>query len=194
MSTPVLHLLAGSNGAGKTTFVEHFLLPAMALPFVNADLLAEDLWPGDRHAQMANAAHVSALAERERDKLLSKGASFIAETVFSHVSKLELVARAKQLGYYVELHAIMIPEDLAVARVADRVAAGRHDVPEDKVRSRYPRVWTHLARARTLSDRATFYDNSSLAQPYRVIAEYDHGQLIGAPTWPAWTPQVLLDR
>lgn len=44
-------MLAGSNGAGKSTLAERVLIPRTHLPFVNADLIAEDLWPGDRERQ-----------------------------------------------------------------------------------------------------------------------------------------------
>jgi predicted ABC-type ATPase len=63
------------------------------------------------------------------------------ETVFSHPSKRQLVEAAIDTGYLVSLHVVMVPEGLAVARVAQRVRDGGHDVPEDKIRSRYLRLW-----------------------------------------------------
>ena len=191
MSTPVLHLVAGSNGAGKTTFVTRVLAPRTHLPFVNADDIAARLWPGDRDEQARRAPDVSRLATEERGRLLADRASFIAETVFSHPSKLELVDTAEAAGYVVWLHAILIPADLAVERVADRVVAGGHLVPEAKVRQRYARLWTLVAEARGHVDRATFYDNSRIDAPFRRVAVYEHGIPIGVPAWPAWTPPAL---
>lgn len=191
MSTPVLHLLAGSNGAGKSTLAESILIPRTHLPFVNADLIAEQLWPGDRDEQSRRAAAVSQLAAEERDRLLAEKVSFITETVFSHPSKLDLLRRAQLRGYTVSLHIVMVPEDLAVARVADRVTFGGHTVPEDKIRGRYGRLWELVAQARAVVDRADFYDNSSLDQPFRRVAVYEYGQPVGQPRWPAWTPAPL---
>lgn len=118
--------------------------------------------------------------------------SFITETVFSHPSKVELVRRAGSMGYLVTLHAILVPEDVTVLRVDYRVSQGGHTVPEDKVRQRYRRLWSLVAEARELADRAAFYDNSGARTPFRLVASYDRGRLIGEAAWPAWTPTELL--
>lgn len=191
MTAPVLHLLAGSNGAGKTTLAQHVLLPITHLPFVNADLIAEDLWPGDRAAQARGALEVSRLAAERRDFLLRRRASFVTETVFSHPSKVAVVRQAQDLGYAVTLHVVLIPVDLAVARVADRVGAGGHQVPEQKIRERYQRLFPLVAQALRAADAGVVYDNSSLDEPFRRVARLQYGQLVGEPTWPAWTPSAL---
>jgi predicted ABC-type ATPase len=191
VSTPVLHLLAGSNGSGKSTFAE-ILIARTHLSFVNADLIAGELWPGDRDEQVRHAAEVSVLAAEVRERLLDERSSFITETVFSHESKVELVRQAQQRGYTVHLHVMLVPEDLAVERVADRVETGGHLVPEEKIRGRYGRLWRLVAQARDLVDRADFYDNSSLDRPFRRVAVYEYGQLVGNPDWPVWAPRALL--
>ncbi|CAM3201531.1 zeta toxin family protein [Nocardioides dubius] len=191
MTTPVLHLLAGSNGSGKTTLAQQVLLPLTHLPFVNADLIAEHLWPGDRDAQARGALEVSQLAAERRDFLLRRRASFVTETVFSHASKVALVRQAQDLGYAVTLHVVMIPEDLAVARVSDRVDAGGHQVPEQKIRARYRRVFPLVAQALRATDRGVVYDNSSLDEPFRRVARLQYGQVVGDPQWPSWTPAAI---
>lgn len=185
MSTPVLHVLAGPNGSGKSTFAREVLAPITHLPFVNADEIAEQRWPGqaEQHAYDASAA-----AAKARDQAIADRRSLIAETVFSHPSKVDLVARAVAAGYLVELHVMLVPEELAVARVSHRVALGGHTVPEDKVRQRYRRLWELVARARSIADRVTFYDNTTSAKPFRPVALYERGRLVGTPVWPAWTP------
>ena len=190
MSTPVLHLLAGPNGSGKSTFAE-LLVRRTHLPFVNADLIAAQLWPGDRDRQALGAKQVSVLAAEERERLLEKRASFITETVFSHESKVEVVQQAVARSYHVSLHVMLVPEDLAVERVADRVEAGGHQVPEAKIRGRFGRLWPLVAEARDLVDRAEFYDNSSLDRPFRSVATFEQGQPVGRPDWPGWTPAPL---
>lgn len=89
------------------------------------------------------------------------------------------------------LHVVLIPEELAVARVADRVANGGHDVPEDKVRGRFGRLWRHLRDAIAVADEAYVYDNTRAAEPFRRVAAFVDGHVVGTPDWPAWTPADL---
>ena len=91
------------------------------------------------------------------------------------------------------MHMLVIPEDLAVQRVMHRVAAGGHQVPEDKVRQRYNRLWSIVADAVAISDIVTVYDNSRLPGP-RVVARFNGGLVLGEPTWPAWAPEALTLR
>lgn len=100
---------------------------------------------------------------------------------------------AAHLGYMVMLHVVLIPEDLAVARVANRVAVGGHDVPVDKVRSRYQRLRGHVREAIAIADEAVLYDNTSAANPLQPIAMYVRGRVVGEPAWPRWVPSDLLD-
>lgn len=169
MDDPVLVVLAGPNGAGKSTLFTEVLGPILHLEFVNADVIA---------------------AER-RAELLDARQSFVTETVFSHPSKVELLRDAAALGYRVSLHTIAIPEELAVARVANRVEVGGHAVPEDKVRSRYRRLWLHLHEGIAIADDAVVYDNSLASAPLRVVARFINGVLVGDPTWPEWMPAEL---
>jgi predicted ABC-type ATPase len=113
--------------------------------------------------------------------------------VFSHPSKLELVDAAKAAGYVVVLHVLMIPEDLAVHRVHHRVQAGGHDVPEEKTRQRYRRLWDLAAAAAARTDAATFYDNSAVRGP-RIVARMHLGFADGAVTWPRWAPTTFTTR
>jgi predicted ABC-type ATPase len=133
------------------------------------------------------------MADKTRAKLIELGRSFIAETVFSHPSKLDLIDTAHSTAYTVILHVLLIPEELAVQRVRHRVRAGGHDVPEDKIRQRYQRLWALVAAAMTRCDTATLYDNSALSGP-RIILELSGGRLIGAPTWPSSAPTELSSR
>lgn len=189
MATPVLHLLAGPNGVGKSTFVAEVLQPETHLALVNADVIAAERWPG---AELEHAYDASEAAAEMRRTMMGEHASFITETVFSHVSKVDLVADLVALGYLVHLHVILVPPTLPVARVALRVQQGGHDVPTDKIRARYERLWPLVAAARKLADRTTVYDNTSAEHPFREIAVYDRGRLVGEATWPTWTPPALL--
>jgi predicted ABC-type ATPase len=183
-----LDLVVGSNGAGKSTFVELTLAPLLpGSLFVNADEIAKQRWPDDPASHAYEAAQVAA---DTRARLISLGRSFIAETVFSHPSKLELIDMAHDAGYTVITHVLLIPEELAVQRVRHRVNAGGHNVPEHKIRKRYQRLWDLVAAAITRSDTATVYDNSTLKGP-RIVAQMTSGLIVGSPTWPTWTPEPL---
>ncbi|HEY1841979.1 MAG TPA: zeta toxin family protein [Mycobacterium sp.] len=183
-----LDLVVGPNGAGKSTFVELTLAPLLpGSAFVNADEIAKQRWPDDQAYHSYEAARVAAAT---RAKLIELGASFIAETVFSHPSKLELVDAAHAADYAIVLHVLLIPEDLAVERVRHRVSSGGHDVPEDKIRERYQRLWGLVAAAITRCASVTVYDNSAVEGP-RIVTQLNGGFVIGSPTWPAWTPDAL---
>ncbi len=185
-----LDLVVGPNGSGKSTFVRLTLAANRpGVPFVNADMLAAQRWP-DAAEAMRRASEAAELARTVREQLLADRREFIAETVASHPSKVDLVAQAAQVGYYVAIHVVLVPEDLAVQRVARRVEAGGHAVPEDKIRARHQRLWTHVAAMVPLADAVEFYDNSG-DRP-RSVASFIGGQLAGVARWPNWTPDVLI--
>ena len=182
---PVLHLIVGPDGAGKTTLHEQVIGPATGLPFINADRIARRRWPGEEVERSYDAAR---LAAGLRDEAIREGRSFVAETVFSHPSKLDLIREAQARSYLVDLHVVMIPEELAVARVACRVEAGGHAVPADKIRGRYRRLWELVREAIVLADQTVVYDNTRARRPFRVVARYVEGRLLDPPDWPTWSP------
>jgi predicted ABC-type ATPase len=186
-----LDLVVGPNGAGKSTFVELTLAPLLpGSVFVNADEIARQRWPSDPASHAYEAARIAA---ETRSRLIELGRPFIAETVFSHPSKLELIRDAHQANYIVVLHVLLIPEELAVQRVKYRVQAGGHGVPEAKIRERHRRLWALVADAIVRADTSTVYDNTGIAGP-RIVAQISGGDLVGSPTWPAWTPEDLRSR
>lgn len=188
MSDPVLHVLAGPNGAGKTTLYERVIGPSTHLRFVNADCIASQRWPGDELAHGYDAAQLAAQA---RQQLIGERRSFVTETVFSHPSKLDLLTAAAEAGYLITLHIVMIPADLAVIRVRERVARGGHHVPEAKIVERWHRLWTHLAAAAPTAEEVVVYDNSDATHPYRIVAHLCGGRPARPPDWPDWTPAPL---
>ena len=186
-----LDLVVGPNGAGKSTFVELTLAPLLPRSvFVNADEIARQRWPDDAAAHAYEAAQVAA---DTRARLIELRRSFIAETVFSHPSKLELIDLAHAADYTVVLHVLLIPRELAVERVKHRVSAGGHDVPEAKIRERYTRLWSLVVPAIMRSDSATVYDNSARKGP-RIVAQFSGGFAVGLSAWPDWTPKELSTR
>lgn len=184
-----LDLVIGSNGAGKTTFINEHLRPSLpyGVPYVNADEIAKQRWPGSPSAHAYDAARIAAST---RVALISRGLPLIAETVFSHPTKLDLITLARTEGYHVIVRVLLVPEELTVRRVASRVRAGGHFVPENKIRERYKRVWPLAAQAIALADRAGVYENSRPSGPV-IVAELTYGLPTGALNWPDWTPAPL---
>lgn len=182
-----LDLVVGPNGAGKSTFVDQILLPALPhQAFVNADEIAKLYWPGNEVEKSLVAAR---LAEVLRTAFVAMQEPFIAETVFSHPSKVDLIRDALATSYRVHLHVLMVAEDDAVARVAKRVSQGGHAVPEEKIRSRHQRLWVNVVDAVHLCDTASVYDNTG-RRPL-LVARFSGGLPLGAISWPDWTPAAL---
>ena len=188
MSVPVLFLVAGPNGAGKTTYYEEVLRPSTGLPFINADVIAKERWP---EAQAAHAYEAARIAAEAREAAMRAGKSFITETVFSHPSKLDLLKTAGRLGYRRYLNIILIPEELAVMRVRARVLAGGHQVPEEKIRQRFKRLWRFLGEALEHSEEALILDNASAKSAFQVVARFEKGGLVGSHSWPSWAPEEV---
>jgi len=184
---PLLWMLIGPNGAGKSTYYETRIRPRLRAEFVNADFLALKRWPAEGPEKAYEAAR---LAAKRRQQLLERRISFVAETVASHPSKLELLRAAKRAGYEVWVSFVQLESaDLAVARVARRVRRGGHPVPEDKIRLRYARLIPIAARASTEADRAYVLDNSDSRRPLRDVLTLERGRVVWAsadlPDWAA---------
>jgi len=166
---PALVAIAGPNGAGKTTFFEAFL-ESCALRFVNADHLARELHLGPYEA--------AELAATLRDELAGRRESFAFETVFSDPvgDKVRWLRRAADSGYNVLLFFIGLDTpERSDERVFMRVTQGGHDVPNEKLRARFPRTLANLALAIRELPYVSIYDNSDLAKPFRFVAEYQNG-------------------
>lgn len=172
----VLVAVAGPNGAGKTTFVETFLHP-LGLRVVNPDAIARALFPDAPEAAAYEAARA---ADAVRADLLDRGVSFCMETVFSDPTgaKVAFLEEARKRGYVVILIFIGLESsDLSAARVVQRTEQGGHDVPDEKISSRFPRVLTNLTRALVFVDHAFLFDNSSADAPFRFVAELRAGRI-----------------
>ena len=188
---PVLLFLAGPNGAGKTTFFEEYLEP-IALPYVNADRIARVLRandPGLETEVLDRRAFTD--AESLRRALVDARLSFCTETVFSDPAraKLGFLEAARGRGFVVFLVFIGLESAaLSIARVRQRVRQGGHDVPEDRLRARFPRTLANLREAIGIVDETYLFDNSSYDAPYRIVAVYQRGVLASRhPPLPGWT-------
>jgi len=178
---PIIVALAGPNGAGKTTFY-HAHLRSSGLRFINADNIAAETSIGAYEAAaIANALRLELFRQRE---------SFVFETVFSDPigDKLAFLKEAADSGYAVVLCSIGIT-DAAVSeeRVAMRVSQGGHDVPSEKLATRFVRTLANLKGAINQLPLVLIYDNSDLSAPFRRIAEYRQGTShFLTPDLPEW--------
>lgn len=169
---PVLMLICGINGAGKTTFYYEQVKPYLdksehEYPFVNADEMEQAKFPNEvgKHS-----LEMGKLATEIRAQYIKAGQSFITETVFSHESKNQLVEDAQKAGFEVMLNHIHVSSAaLAYKRVRDRTGSGGHDVPEDKIFSRYDRTVDNIQKASMVADRTYVWDNSCQAVHSGVI-------------------------
>jgi predicted ABC-type ATPase len=177
---PNLVAIAGPNGAGKSTFY-HTFVEEFGLPFVNADVLALKLQLG--------AYEAAELAETTRQRLFAKRESFVFETVFSDPvgEKLAFLEEAVKAGYGVILCFVGISApDVSEERVAMRVSKGGHDVPVDKLTTRYPRVMENLRQSMLRLPLVLIYDNDDLREPYRFCGAVGMGKVLEAGTVPEW--------
>jgi len=183
---PLLVAVTGPNGAGKTTFYHAHLRPA-GLRLVNADVLAAEL--------EMEAYAAAAVAGRLRQELLRQRESFVFETVFSDPvgDKLEFLKAAAEQGYTEILCFIGISgPEVSEQRVAMRVTQGGHDVPAEKLITRYPRILANLQAAIRDLPHVWVFDNDDLCTPFRKAAVFEQGRatFTHQPV-PKWLRQVL---
>jgi predicted ABC-type ATPase len=183
---PVIVALAGPNGAGKSTFY-HAHLEEAGLRFVNADVLSGELKIGPYEA--------AKVADSLRRELVKQRESFVFETVFSDPAddKLAFLKDAAAAGYTVILCFIGISGPAtSEQRVAMRVSQGGHDVPTDKLQTRFPRILANLRSALRELPHVWVFDNDDLRHPFRLVTVYANGQPVRSqkPT-PQWLASVL---
>lgn len=167
---PIIIALAGSNGAGKSTFYESYLADG-GLRFVNADEFSASLG--------LSAYGAAELAASIRRELVSQRESFIFETVLSDPvgEKVEQLASYAALGYTVVLIFIRIESaEESSRRVAMRACQGGHDVPDEKLRARFARTQANLQRAIQRLPHVIVFSNEDLSNPYQFVAHYENSQ------------------
>ena len=187
MTPPHLWLLVGGNGAGKSTFYRMSSL--RRLPFINADRIARRISPDAPQLAEYEAA---LKAEALRQRYLTLGESFCAETVFSHSSKVDYVRAARAHGYTVNLIYIHLPKNLHVARVLQRVNEGGHDVPAVKIEARVDRLRKNVREALPLCHFVAVYDNSDSDRPFELVLSVQDGHVQSHQVpLPRWAHELL---
>jgi predicted ABC-type ATPase len=182
---PQLVFLAGPNGAGKSTYYNDYLRDSQ-LPFLNADVVEAKTG--------ISSLEIARVLDGLRDDFLEQGVGFITETVFSDPvgSKLGFLKKAVDAGYDVTLIYIGVEPELSALRVDERVAFGGHDVPRDRIASRFERSLANLREAIVFVPVVKIYDNSSPEAPYRQVAIFEAGkQTFAADDLPRWLKPIV---
>lgn len=158
---PVLCVVAGPNGSGKTSTTIQLLSNEWTESslYINPDNIAQDLF-GDWNSQDAvlkAAKHATEL----RYKCLEDKRDFVFETVFSSEEKLEFLRKAHDCGFFIRFFFVCTNSpEINVARITKRYLDGGHEVPISKIISRYYKSLVNASEAIKIVDRAYIYDNS----------------------------------
>ena len=175
IESPAVYVIAGPNGAGKTTFASKFLPDFVnCREFLNADLIAAGLAPFAPETQNVRAGRL--LLERIKELAAAKE-DFSFETTLSGRTYARLLQQMKTDGYRVYLFFLWLPSaDLAVARVANRVRQGGHNIPELDIRRRFESgLKNFFDLYRPFADGWWLYDGSRI--PPATIAKEEEGQV-----------------
>jgi predicted ABC-type ATPase len=142
-----------------------------------------------------NAYFASVAADFMRQQLLLTQQSFSFETVMSSSDKVALLSKARQAGYRNYLYFVATNDPVInIARVKQRVNSGGHDVPVEKITTRYHRSLDLLWEAIKHTNRAYIFDNSgSSLQWLAEITEAEQLELKGNAV-PLWFKQAVLDK
>ena len=172
---PTIYVIAGCNGAGKTTFAKEFLPKEVkCLRFLNADEMARGLSPLDPAAGAARAAR---LLLGEIRSAIQARQTFGLETTLSGLTYRRMLIDARERACVVKLFYLWLPSaTVAIRRVRERVRKGGHSVPVADIRRRYTRSLHNLVRHYLpLSDEWTIFDNSG-REP-QVVADGTTGHV-----------------
>jgi len=169
MSKPTIYLIAGCNGAGKTTFAKEFLLQEVGCAnFLNADYLALGLSPLLPEIAALKAGRLLLI---EFKSLVARKETFALESTLSGLSYLRLLRNAKRRGVCIYIHYLWLPTPaIAIARVRERVQKGGHNVPVTDIRRRFGRGLRNFIRDYApLADRWAVWNN--VANPPQLRAD-----------------------
>jgi predicted ABC-type ATPase len=170
---PTIYVIAGCNGAGKTTFAKQFLPHEVkCLRFLNADEIARGISP---LKPSAGAVQAGRLLLMQIEDCLRRRETFALESTLSGKTYTHLFVRACELGYEIELHYLWLAKpSQAVERVRRRVSMGGHHVPAGDVRRHFKRSLQHLLDGYLpLATRWAFWD-SWVLPPKRLAISDTH--------------------
>jgi len=180
---PNFFVIAGPNGAGKSTSAPELLTgPRRVEQFVNADVIASERGVSDIEAGRITLQRLTELADARRDMAF--------ETTLSSRLLLPRIRSMQAAGYLFHLFFFWLPNaDMAVKRVAFRVAGGGHNIPEDVIRRRYERGLENFFSYYLLAADSWVLMNNT-ARPGRRIASRDVGDALSVEDNDLWNQLV----
>ena len=193
MKKPVLIVIAGPNGSGKTSTTRLVIKHEWAeqCVYINPDEIAQTKF-GDWNDSNAVRKAVE-YCEEWREQLLNEKTNFIFETVLSSNNKVDFLQRAKNAGYFIRMFFICTESPIINAsRIAKRVLEGGHDVPIPKIISRYQKAIINAGKIMKFADRAYFYDNSIDNQNAQLLIRTVEGRFAKqyVDSLPEWTETI----
>lgn len=191
---PVLIVIAGPNGSGKTSITSNILHHEWLedSEYINPDNVARDVF-GDWNNQDA-VLKAANYCNDWREKCLAELKSHIFETVMSATDKVDYILRAKEAGFFVRLFFVSTESPTINAkRVANRVLNGGHDVPIPKIISRYDKSIANCIALAPYVDRLYVYDNSIENTEARLLFRMSNGKVVKSYTEdvPGWAKTIL---
>jgi predicted ABC-type ATPase len=204
MTRPALYVLAGVNGAGKSSIGGH-LLEREGLTWFNPDTFARELKAATGCDQETANAQAWQDGMRRLDEALSKGLNYAFETTLGGKTVAAKILQATKTHDVLIWFCGLSSPELHIARVKARVAAGGHPIPEEKIRERYPLAQLNLIRLMPHVAYMNVYDNSAEAatdgtipDPLLVL-EMENGRVVSPASddlkalqrAPEWTKPIL---
>lgn len=196
-SNPSIHVLAGVNGAGKSSLGEQ-AFQREGSPVFNPDTIARDIGALHRDISPAIAsAHAWQIGKSLLEQAIAEGRDYRFETTLGGRTIAQLLGRAARSGHRLHIWFCGLEStDLHLRRVRSRVAHGGHDIPEEKIRERWTRSRENLIRLLPFIEHLRVYDNSHEADPEEgckprpvLLLEMERrkitapADLSGAPDW-----------
>ncbi|MCL2823849.1 MAG: zeta toxin family protein [Polyangiaceae bacterium] len=178
LQKPVLIVVAGPNGSGKTSLTMLVLRHRWfdGCVYLNPDSIARDVY-GDWNSQEAVIKAANAVREK-RETCLANRESLVFDTVFSAPDKMDFLQRAQLAGYFIRMFFVCTNHpSINAARIARRVMEGGHDVPISKIISRYTKSIAHCAAAVSFVNRAYVCDNSVDLQEPQLLFRSGAGHM-----------------
>lgn len=184
LSRPVLTIIAGSNGCGKSTLTTYARENFQQSPILDPDAIAKSIQEtiGPASSNIEAGKRVLQLAE----ELIESRQSFAVETTLSGGTYLKMADRAREAGFSVMAVFVGTASvEINMQRVKARVEKGGHDIPEEDQRRRFPRTLANMKRLLPKTDFVVIFDNSD-APGYKLVGFGHQAYMHWNEPVPAW--------